>query len=202
MSPKPIHRAIRKHGAHQFMIRDLCECPVEELDEKEQEFIDKYKTEESIHYNSPVKEQEQENNPPVEEKQENLWGFQKPENRGDGKHNRMRILAINVDTLEEKEYESLVSASIAISGDNKSVASISRACKNNWIYLGHRYKKLDDKERSIKVYGVHYKTWEETNTFSSIREASRIMGINDNGIRRSIAHPYKKRSGQYFWFKA
>lgn len=202
MSPKPIHRAIRKHGAHQFMIRDLCECSIEELDEREQEFIDKYKTEESIHYNSPVKEQEQENNPPVEEKQENLWGFQKPENRGDGKHNRMRILAINVDTLEEKEYESLVSASIAISGDNKSVASISRACKNNWIYLGHRYKKLDDKERSIKVYGVHYKTWEETNTFSSIREASRIMGINDNGIRRSIAHPYKKRSGQYFWFKA
>lgn len=230
MSPKPLHRAIRKHGAHQFMIKELCECPVEELDAREQEFIERYGTfEDSAHYNATSggrtpeysqetkdklsvwaqeRERTQEHCDNIRDtlqdkvEQGDLWGFHKPENRGDGKHGRMRILAINVDTLEEKEYESFRAAALALNGDRKYSGNISRACKNNWIYLGHRFKKLDDKQQSIQIYGVHYKTWEETKVFASIREASRIMGVHDGCIRRSIAHPYKKRSGQYFWFKA
>ena len=230
MSQKPLHRAIRKHGAHQFMIKELCECPVEELDAREEEFIQKYNTfEDSAHYNATsggrtpefnqeTKDKLSEIAHNIEKTQEHsdnisdtlldkvelgdLWGFHKPENRGDGKHSKIRILAINVDTLEETEYESFRAAALTLNGDKKYANNISAACKNGWICYGHRYKKLEDKQKATQVYGVHYKTWEETNTFSSIREASRIMGINDNGIRRSIAHPYKKRSGQYFWFKA
>ena len=230
MSPKPLHRAIRKHGAHQFMIKELCECPVEELDAKEQEFIERYGTfEDSAHYNAtsggrtpefdqPTKDklsvwaQERER---TEEHSDNisstlkdkiesndLWGFHKPENRGSGKHSSIRILAINVDTLEEKEYESFRAAALALNGDRKYANNISAACKNGWQCYGHRYKKLDDKEKSIKVYGVHYRTWEETRIFSSIKEASRIMGLQEGNIRRSLRNRYKSKSGEYFWFKA
>ena len=211
MSPHPLHKAMRKYGNHNFMIREICECDESELDEKEEYYIKAYNTFKSAEgYNTKHNEElnsttaaphtELEDKTEPEEK--DLWGFHKPENRETGTHGRMRILAINVDTLEETEYESFRAAALALNGDPKYCGAISTACKNNWICYGHRYKKLDDKEQSIKVYGVHYKTWEETKVFNSIRQASRIMGIRDNGIRKSIAHPYKKRSGQYFWFKA
>ena len=211
MSPHPLHKAMRKYGNHNFMIREICECNESELDEKEEYYIKEYNTfknaegyntKDNEELNSTTAAPHTELEDKTEPEKKDLWGFYKPENRGDGKHARMRVLAINVDTLEEIEYKSFSAAAIALKGDRKYCGAISTACKNNWICYGHRYKKLDDKKQSIKVYGVHYKTWEETMVFNSIRQASRIMGIRDNGIRKSIAHPYKKRSGQYFWFKA
>jgi len=230
MSPKPLHRAIRKHGAHQFMIKELCECPVEELDAKEEEFIQKYNTfEDSSHYNAtsggrtpefdqPTKdklsvwaqerERTQQHSDNIKDTLQNkiedndLWGFHLKENRGDGKHRSIRILAVNVETGEETIYESFRAAALALKGDPKYSGGICRACKNGWMCYGHRFKKLDDKERSIKVYGVHYKTWEETKVFDSIKEASRIMGLQEGNIRRSLRNRYKSKSGEYFWFKA
>ena len=47
MSQYPLHRAMRKHGNHNFMIRDICECREDELDEKEEYYIKEYNTFES-----------------------------------------------------------------------------------------------------------------------------------------------------------
>ena len=47
MSPDPLHRAMRKHGNHNFMIREIEECDVSKLDEREQYFIKEYNTFES-----------------------------------------------------------------------------------------------------------------------------------------------------------
>ena len=47
MSDKPLHRAMRKYGNHNFMIKELDECDESLLDEKEQYWIEKYNTFES-----------------------------------------------------------------------------------------------------------------------------------------------------------
>ena len=44
MSPYPLHRAMRKHGNHNFMIREIEECDVSKLDEREIHYIKKYNT--------------------------------------------------------------------------------------------------------------------------------------------------------------
>ncbi len=36
MSPYPLHRAMRKYGTHQFLLREIEECDVNKLDEREQ----------------------------------------------------------------------------------------------------------------------------------------------------------------------
>ena len=188
MSPYPLHRALRKYGNHMFLIRELCECDISELNEKEEYYIKQYNTFESAEgYNAtsggerPTHSQEtkdklstlaqerertEEHNDRIKDtmikKMDTPWGFHLKENRGDGKHLSIRILAINIDTGEEKEYESINAAAIDIKGHKKYNANIGRAANNGYQAYGYLFKKLDHKTKSIRVYGVHKKTWEKT----------------------------------------
>ena len=44
MSDKPLHRAMRKYGNHNFMIKELDECDKSLLDQREQYWIEQYNT--------------------------------------------------------------------------------------------------------------------------------------------------------------
>ena len=236
MSPYPLHRALRKYGNHMFLIRELCECDVSELNEKEEYYIKQYNTFESAEgYNAtsggacaypeggerPTHSQEtkdklstwaqerertKEHNDRIKDtmikKMDTPWGFHLKENRGDGKHLSIRILAINIDTGEEKEYESINAAAIDIKGHKKYNANIGRAANNGYQAYGYLFKKLDNKTKSIRVYGVHKKTWERTQVFESINEAARIVGCDPNTLRRSVHNKNRRSCKGYYWHKA
>ena len=57
MSPDPLHRAMRKYGAHQFLMKELEECNTNKLDERVEHFIKEYNTTEGYNtcllYTSP-----------------------------------------------------------------------------------------------------------------------------------------------------
>ena len=52
MNDAPLYRAMRKYGNGSFMIKELCECDVNELDEKEEYYIQKYDTFNGDGYNA------------------------------------------------------------------------------------------------------------------------------------------------------
>lgn len=225
MSAYPIHKAIRKYGTHMFLVRELCECDANELDDKERDYIEKYDTfnkgynatdgggrlsEESIE-----KIREKAKQPKSEEHTANVsealkdkynkgdeWGFHLESNRGDGKHLRVRLLAVNVDTGEETIYESFTAASLALKGTTKYSGSISRACKEGYKCYNHRWKRLDSNSKCKPVYGVHRVTWERTQTYPSIRAAAKHYGCKDTGLRKSLNHPNKYTWKQHYWFSA
>lgn len=184
-----------------FLLRDLCECSPDELDEKKQEFIEKYNTFGDTGYNEDHNAEEIIIPEEVKE-DDTAWGFYDPKNRSDGKHSAIPLLCINIETGEKKEYKSSVDAAIDIKGDRKYSGNISTAANKGRSAYGYRWKKLKDKSRSIPIYGVHKVTWEETRIFSSIKEASRIIGADEGSIRKSVYNPYKYSCKRYFWFKS
>lgn len=229
MSQTPLHRAIRKYGTHMFMIREICECNVDELNEKEQYYIKQYNTFESSNgYNAtsggerPLLSQETKDKisdtmsdvertdewkTHIKESindriQEQPWGFHLKENRGNGKHSRMAILAIDVETGREIEYESIRAAAKDIKGDVRYTGNISNAIRNGWKAYGYLWKRLDDKTKSTPVYGVHKKTWEKTQVFKSMKEAARVFGVSDSVIRMSVKNPRRHSCKGYYWYKA
>ena len=44
MSPYPLHKAMRKHGNNNFMIKELEECDTKLLNEREEYYIEKFNT--------------------------------------------------------------------------------------------------------------------------------------------------------------
>lgn len=230
MSDTPLHRAMRKHGNHNFMIKELCECNENELDEKEQYYIKQYNTFESKEgYNAtsggnrPILSQEtrdkisktkselvyeQEHCDNIsqsikESLKKEKWGFHTSENRGNGKHMSTKVLSINVETGEEREWDSFSEAAIELTGDKNKSGNIVRAADNGWKAYGHLWKRLEKSKRSISVYGINKKTWARTQVFNSIKDAARACGnINgENEIRRSIRNPRRNSYKGFYWFR-
>lgn len=200
MSDKPLHRAIRKHGAHMFMIRELCECDVDELNEKEKEYIDIYNTfKDPQHYNAidggiqPILNEETKQKISVtksklvhtEEHIQNIssslkqlskdkpWGFQLAENRGSGITSRCKMKGVNVETGEEIIFESARAASKAVKGEEKYCHNILQAADNGWKAYGYRWQRLGPKSNKKPVYGINKITWEKTPVYESVRGAVR-----------------------------
>jgi len=204
MSNKPLHKAMRKHGNHNFLIKVLCECNITELDEKEKFYIKEYNTLDSDKgYNG--NDTEEEILPKEEEKKKDenkKWGFQLKENRGNGKHMATKIIGINVDTGEEVLWDSISEAAIELTGDKKNTGNISNAANKGWKAYGYLWKKAEKSKHSIPVFGVHKKTWIRTPTYKSIKEAARQFGSdNDMEIRISIKNPRRRSWKGYYWFK-
>lgn len=201
MCAKPIHRAIRKFGTHMFMLRELSECNESELDTLKKEFIIKYNTYGDTGYN--VDHDAVVDIVPEEIKQDDtVWGFYDPNNRGNGKSSATKLMSVNIDTGEKRYWDSASQAAIELAGKANRCNIIIRAADNGYKAYGHRWKRLEPSKRRIKVYGVHKVTWEETRVFDSIKEASRIMGANENSIRKSVNNPHKNTCAGYYWFKA
>lgn len=217
MSPYPLHRAMRKYGTHQFLMKELEECDVSKLDEREQYFIKEYNTfNNNEGYNTtdcaypeetdPIDNQESEHNTPTikESSIENKkWGFHLEENRGNGKHFRAQLMSVNVETGEERIWESASEAAIELTNNRKKCGNIIRAADNGYKAYGHLWKRLEPSKRHTSVYGINKVNWLRTPTYKSISEAVRIHGgdKSDNGLRKSLNNPRRYSWKGFYWYK-
>lgn len=205
MSAYPLHRAMREHGNHNFMIKEICECNTELLDEREQHYIKEYNTFNSSEgYNATstkpdIKKDTCDN---IKNKLDNndKWGFHLAKNRGNGKHLATKVLSVNVETGEEIEWDSISAAAIELTGDRRKSGNIVRAMNKGYKTMGHLWKRLEQSKQCIKVYGVHKQTWLETPVYNSIREAGKIYG-SVSGVRKSLKNPRRNSYRGYYWFK-
>lgn len=218
MSQKPLHRAMRKHGNHNFMIKEIAECDESELDEKEIYYIKEYDTFETTNgYNSTGEDSslsfiEEPKNKPLEisiDKQNSLtekarvttWGCLTDENRGNGKHCGIRIQSMNVETGKIIEWENSRVAAAEIAGYSKAASNILLSAKKGYIAYGHRWKILEQKSKKKAVKAINKITWEEMH-FESIAEAIRYINPNSRGtgliksLRSNGRYTYKG----YMWF--
>ena len=225
MSSSPLHRAMRKYGNHNFMIKEIDECGESLLNEREEYWIKQYNTfkegyntttgEGKVAFNEETKQKievavsntildktSDERNNKIQQnhlKRTEPWGFQIKENRGNGKHTAKRIMGINIETGEEKIWESITAAALEVTG-KKASGNIHEAIKNGWKAYGYRWKKLDNTSNKTPIRGVHKKTWEEIE-FESISEACRYFQSNNmSGIQNSLRNPHKYTYKQYYWF--
>jgi hypothetical protein len=227
MSSSPLHRAMRKYGNHNFMIKEIDECDETLLNEKEEYWIKHYNTFESAEgynattgggkvifneetkknigvavSNAMLEKRTDEWNNKIQQtlsKRTEPWGFQLKENRGNGKHTAKKVMGINVETGEQKIWESMTAAALEVTG-KKASGNIHEAIKNGWKAHGYRWKKLDNTSNKTPIKGVHKKTWEEIE-FESISAACRYLGSNNlSGIQKSLKHPHKYTYKKYYWF--
>jgi len=229
MSAYPLHRAMRKHGNHNFMVKEIEECDTKLLNEREEYYIEKYDTFNSnTGYNATsggeggllsdeTKQKISDKLSGVDKSEEHCnsisnglknkldnndkWGFHLAENRGDGKHLATRVLSVNVETGEEIEWDSISEAAIELTGDRNKAGNIVRAMNKGYKCQGHLWKRLEQSKQCVKVYGVHKQTWCKTQIYNSIREASKLHG-NESGIRKSIKNPRRNSYKGYYWFRA
>ena len=214
MSPDSLHRAMRKYGNHNFMIREIEECDVSKLDEREQYFIKEYNTFESTEgYNNTntiedteyIDNKEIKDNTPIikEPLIDNNWGFHLEKNRGNGEHFRAQLMSVNVETCEERIWESASAAAIELTDNRKKCGNIIRAADNGYKAYGYLWKRLEPSKRHTSVYGINKVNWLRTPTYKSISEAVRIHGGNtsDSGLRKSLNNPRKYSWKGFYWYK-
>jgi group I intron endonuclease len=228
MSSKPLHRAFRKYGVDKFMMKIIDECDASLLNEKEQYWIEQYNTFESAEgYNAtsggnrPIFNQETKdkisntmsNVERTDEWTDNIkqsltekakiepWGCLTEENRGNGKHSGLRIMGINIETGEQREWESVREAAYELTGDRNKNSNILLSARKGYRAYGYRWKLLEDKTKKKSVKGVHKRTWEEVH-FESISEATRIIGngTRGTGIIKSLRNPHKYTWKGYYWY--
>lgn len=203
MSPYPLHRAMRKYGTHQFLLREIEECDVNKLDEREQYFIKEYNTFKSTEgYNVPISNQET-TNKPSESPPHHKWGFHLEENRGNGEHFRAQLMSVNIETGEERIWESASKAAIELTDNRKKCGNIIRAADNGYKAYGYLWKRLEPSKHHTSVYGINKVNWSRTPTYKSISEAVRIHGgnISDSGLRKSLNNPRKYSWKGFYWYK-
>lgn len=219
MSDKPLHHAMRKYGNHNFMIKELDECDENLLDEKEQYWIEKYNTFESAEgYNVQSLDSTNGGSRPIfsiasnrertDEEVTNIkkepWGFLLAENRGSGYASRIEMLGINIETGEERIWESAREAAEEVTNNPKYAHNILRAADNGWKAYGYRWRRLGKQTNKVKVYGVHKRTWERTPVYESIRQAAKIHGDTNKspggGLTKSLKNPHRNTWKGYYWF--
>ena len=209
MSSEPLHKAFRQYGVHNFMIKELDEYDNTCLDNKLNEWIDKYKPE----YN-PIKEKEKEviqekpkpiPTPVVKEKRNYNADNLKPFNehtRGNGKHLGLKIRGKNLQTGICKDYDSARDAATDVTGNPNANGNILNAARKYRIAYGHRWQILEDKNKKKAVFGVNKKTELIEVRYESIAAAVRDLGGSEynTDIVRSLRNPGKYSWRGYFWF--
>ena len=209
MSSEPLHKAFRKHGVHNFMIKELDEYDDTCLDNKLNEWIDKYKPE----YNpAPVNVEKTEEpmqvlqndiplpNPIKRIKSPHLiqWNEQ---NRGDGKHLGLKIRGKNLETGLCKDYNSVREAAIDVTGNPNTNSNILNAARGYKNAYGYRWQILEDKRNKKPVFGVNKKTELIEVRYESMNAAVRAYeGNNKQGILKSLKNPGKYSWKNYYWF--
>jgi group I intron endonuclease len=223
MSDKPLHRAMRKYGNHNFMIKELDECDKSLLDDREQYWIEQYNTFNSsegynatsggnrpefsdetkqklseIAYNRERTDEEVANikTALTEKAKQQSWGFLTDENRGNGKHSGIRIQGLNIETGEIREWDNARDAAEEVAGDRNKNSNILLSAKKGYKCYGYRWKLLEQKSKKKAVKAVHKITWEEYQ-FESIADAIRKVGGNNSrgtGLVKSL-----RSNGRYTW---
>jgi group I intron endonuclease len=220
MSSEPLHKAFRQYGVHNFMIKELDEYDDTCLENKLNEWTDKYKPE----YN-PIKESI---NPvgesvsdaektvlPMQEKREvipikkekrnynaqNLKPFNE-HTRGNGKHLGLKIRGKNLQTGICKDYDSARDAATDVTGNPNANGNILNAARKYRIAYGHRWQILEDKNKKKAVFGVNKRTELIEVRYESIAAAVRDLGGSEYNteIVRSLRNPGKYSWKSYYWF--
>ena len=192
MSDKPLHRAMRKYGNHNFMIKEIDDCDESLLDEKEQYQIKQYRPE----YNLEIEELIEEPKPEPIPKKPSSWSFLTDENRGNGKHSGIKIQGLNIETGEIREWDTARDAAEEVAGDRNKNSNILISAKKGYKCYGYRWKLLEQKSKKKAVKAVHKITWEEYQ-FESIADAIRKVGGNNSrgtGLVKSL-----RSNGRYTW---
>ena len=211
MSPDSLHRAMRKYGTHQFLMKELEECNTNKLDERVEYFIKEYNTFEHtegyniINHSAYTTKDKDNTPPPIKEPliDDKKWGFHLEKNRGNGKHFSAQLMSINIETGEERIWESASAAAIELTDNRKKCGNIIRAADNGYKAYGYLWKRLEPSKRHTSVYGINKVNWLRTPTYKSISEAVRIHGGNtsDSGLRKSLNNPRKYSWKGFYWYK-
>ena len=200
MSQEPLHKAMRKDGNHNFMIKELDDCNESILNEREQYWIDQYKPE----YNGDIEVIEKEDIieviEPIKEINKN-WGFYSAENRGNGKSSGIKLQGLNIETGETINYDSARDAAEDITGDRRNNTNILTAAKKGRIAYGYRWKMLEHKTKKKKIKAVHRITWDEY-YFESISQAIKQICPNNSpsNLYRALKSNGRYTYKGYMWF--
>ena len=199
MSDKPLHRAMRKYGNHNFMIKEIDECDKSLLDQREQYWIEQYNTfnsSEGYNATSEIEKTDEEVATLTEKVKQQSWGFLTDENRGNGKHSGIKIQGLNIETGEIREWDNARDAAEEVAGSRNKNSNILLSAKKGYKCYGYRWKLLEQKSKKKAVKAVHKITWEEYQ-FESIADAIRKVGGNNSrgtGLVKSL-----RSNGRYTW---
>jgi group I intron endonuclease len=209
MRDTPLYRSLRKYGADKFKIRVIEECLIDILDIRQNYWINEYNSYDNGYNQTNESDSQYKINESITEVQKSQEHVEKIKTtitnrkvgftkRGDGKHSRIKVKTINVNTLEETYYDSLTECA---EGLGIAVHNLVRSIKHGWKVKGHRIIKLEDKTKNHPIYGVDKITNKVLYTFPSIREASRVLGSNgESGCTKSLKHPHKYTWKGCYWF--
>jgi group I intron endonuclease len=227
MSDSPLHRAMRKYGNHNFMIKEIDECNENLLNEREEYWIKQHNTfKEGYNATSggkrPVfsEETKQKISEKAKEKIltpehiENIsialtakakiepWGALTKENRGNGKHCGIPIRSKNLETGICTDYENARMAALSLTGDPNKNSNILLAARNGNTAYGHKWQILEDKSKKKSVFAVNKKTGEIGARYESIAAAVRVLSGSSKGtgLIKSLRNPGRYSWKGYFWF--
>lgn len=219
MSDKPIHRAMRKYGNHNFMIKEIDECDENLLDKREQYWIEHYNTfEEGYNATSggdKVVFSEETKQKISEKAKERIitpehttkakiepWGAFTEENRGNGKHCGLSIRSKNLETGICTDYENARMAALSLTGDPNKNSNILLAARKGGTAYGHKWQILEDKSKKKAVFAVNKKTGEIGARYESIADAARSLcgSGKGTGLIKSLRNPGKYSWKGYYWF--
>lgn len=194
MSAHPLHKAFRKYGIHNFMIKEIDESNESLLEEKREYWIKQYKPE----YNDDsfeVKEKEDQIEIVVEKEKEKIPYVIKPEHRGDGKHASIRIQGMNIETGEIKQWDNSRDAAEEVTGNRNYNANIMKSAKKGTLCYGYCWTLLEQKTLKKPIKAVNRISWMEYR-FESINDALRKV---NNGKGKSALNKALRSNGRYTW---
>jgi len=217
MNAAPLYKSLRKYGADKFKIRVIEECSSDILDERETYWISEYNSHTNgynqtsgaggqYRISDDLKDRISDTMTGVEKTPEHIENIRKGHKRngvgftirGDGKHSRVKVKTINVNTLQETYYDSITECAKSL---DIAVSNLHNYIKHGWKVKGHRIIKLEDKKKSYAIYGVDKITNKVKYTFPSVREAGRVLGTGSaSGCDKSLKHPHKYTWKGCYWF--
>lgn len=210
MIDSPLYRSIRKYGLDKFNIRVIEECPIDILNERETYWISEYDSynngynenkgsiDKCIKKDVIIGQANDTSSDTVNDKKRVTNKGQDFSVRGDGKHRRIKVKTIDVNTLEEKFYDSITECAKGLDID---IRNLHAYMKNGWKVKGHRVIKLEDKPASHAIYGVDKITNKVRYKFSSLSEAGRTLGTGKTtGVTKSLRNPHKYTWKGCYWF--
>lgn len=218
MSPKPLHKAFRKYGIDKFMIKQIDECDIKLLDEKEIYWINQYQSYNEGGYNEkPItiedQEEDEEDGDPIEialryhkdlsKINRDSWYIISPEHRSTGKHSGLRIQGRNLVTGEIRVWENARDAAEEVAGDRRKNSNILVSARRYGNCYGYKWKILDeDKTKKKPIFGIRKKTETIGPRFESIAEAKRILGNGSQGtsLIKSLKNPGRYSWKGYYWY--
>ena len=196
MSPLPLHKDIRKYNTHTFRIKQLEECDTKLLDERQQYWIDKYKSE----YNDDTFNTDEEVEELIEVKEDKKdYGFYDINNRG--KFGGTKIKGIELKTGMLYEWDNAMDAAEHICGDRNKNSFILTCARKGYHCQGYRVK-IEGRGKNVPIAAINKITWQEHH-FKCIQDAVKQLPgkptTNRSGIIRCLKSGLRYTYKGHMW---